>query len=65
MNDTSPDLDQLASRVATSGIIAGLILTAIGMLAASPIAGAAGFIIIMVLVIGRRPIARLIARSRE
>lgn len=56
------DLEQRASRVATAGIIAGLVLTAAGMMLRSPVAGAAGLIILSVLVLARRPIARLLAR---
>ncbi|HWJ76241.1 MAG TPA: hypothetical protein VNX29_24015 [Kaistia sp.] len=55
----------LASRVATVGIVAGLVLTAAGMMLRSPVAGGAGLIILAVLVIFRVPIARLLARSRS
>ncbi|MCX5479689.1 hypothetical protein OSH08_11790 [Kaistia geumhonensis] len=58
----TPDLEQRASRVATAGIIAGLVLTATGMMLRSPVAGAAGLIILSVLVLARRPIARMLAR---
>lgn len=62
MTDPSSGPEWLAGRVATTGIIAGLLLTAIGMLASSPVAGAAGLIVIMILVLARRPIAGLIGR---
>ncbi len=60
-----PDLHLLSSRVATVGIVAGLVLTAGGMILRSPVAGGAGLVILAVLVIFRLPIARLIARSRR
>ena len=62
--DPSPShAELLASRVATVGIVAGLVLTAAGMMLRSPVAGASGLIILAVLVIFRRPIAGLLARS--
>ena len=59
------DLHLMASRVATVGIVAGLVLTAAGMMLRSPVAGAAGLIILAILVIFRVPIARLMMRSRS
>ena len=59
-NEISTKLDQKASRVAMVGIIAGLILTAAGMMMRSPVLGALGLIGLAVLVILRRPIARLL-----
>ncbi len=64
MTDLPPHhTELLSSRVATVGVVAGLLLTAAGMMLHSPVAGAAGLIILPVLVIFRRPIARLLARS--
>lgn len=73
MNDLTPEppsdlpsaaLERLASRVATAGIIAGLALTAAGMLLRSPLAGGAGLAILAALVLFRHPIAKLVARVR-
>ncbi|WEK49542.1 MAG: hypothetical protein P0Y66_17725 [Candidatus Kaistia colombiensis] len=58
MTEQKPSLDDKASRVAMVGIIAGLVLTAAGMLASQPIFGGLGLAIIVVLVLLRRPIAR-------
>jgi len=59
-NEITTKLDQKASRVALVGIIAGLVLTAAGMMIRSPVLGALGLIGLAVLVILRRPIARLL-----
>ncbi|SHG09474.1 hypothetical protein SAMN02745157_3584 [Kaistia soli DSM 19436] len=59
------DLHLMASRVATIGIVAGLVLTAVGMMLRSPVAGGAGLVILAVLVIFRVQIARLLMRSRS
>ena len=59
-NEITTQLDQKASRVALVGIIAGLVLTAAGMMIRSPVLGALGLIGLAVLVILRRPIARLL-----
>lgn len=58
MTDEKRSLDEKASRVAMIGIIAGMALTAAGMFTREPIFGALGLVLIVVLVIGRRPIAR-------
>jgi len=59
-NEITTKLDQKASRVAMVGIIGGLALTAAGMMIRSPLLGALGLIGLAVLVILRRPIARLL-----
>lgn len=61
MIDPKPSLDDKASRVAMTGIVIGLALTAAGMLAREPILGGLGLGVIVVMVILRRPIARLLS----
>jgi hypothetical protein len=61
MTDEKRSVDDKASRVAMIGIIAGLVLTAAGMFAREPIFGALGLAIIVIMVILRRPIARLLS----
>ncbi|MCX5579048.1 hypothetical protein [Kaistia terrae] len=61
MTDEKRSVDEKASRVAMIGIIAGLVLTAAGMLTREPIFGGLGLAIIVVMVILRRPIARLLS----
>jgi len=61
MTEQKSSLDDKASRVAMVGIIAGLVLTAAGMLFSQPIFGGLGLAIIVVLVLLRRPIARLLS----
>lgn len=61
MTEQKPSIDDKASRVAMVGIIAGLVLTAAGMMFRQPIFGGLGLAIIVVLVILRRPIARLLS----
>lgn len=58
---TKAELDRMASRIATIGIIAGLACTSLGMLAHSPVSGAAGLLVVLVAVVLRRPLARLVA----
>lgn len=62
MIDDKPPLDATASRIAMSGIIACLVLTAAGMVTREPIFGALGLATIVVAVIFRRQIAKLISR---
>lgn len=61
MTDPMPTLDEKASRVAMTSIIAGMALTAAGMFTREPILGALGLVILVVGVILRRPIARLLS----
>ncbi|WP_201400013.1 hypothetical protein [Kaistia sp. 32K] len=61
MTDQKTTLDITASRVAMSGIIAGLVFTAAGMITREPIFGALGLIVIVVGVTLRKPIAKLIS----
>ena len=61
MTDEKRSVDDKASRVAMIGIIAGLVLTAAGMFTREPIFGALGLAIIVIMVILRRPIARLLS----
>jgi hypothetical protein len=61
MSDEKPTTDAKASRVAMVGIIAGLVLTAAGMITREPIFGALALIAIFIGVVFRRPIARLFA----
>lgn len=61
MTDQKPSLEDKASRVAMTGIIAGMALTAGGMFTREPILGALGLAIIVIAVILRRPIARLLS----
>ncbi|MBB5754170.1 hypothetical protein [Prosthecomicrobium pneumaticum] len=58
---TKAELDRLASRIATIGIIAGLACTSLGMLARSPVFGGAGLLVVLIAVVLRRPLARLVA----
>lgn len=60
MSDQKPNIDAKASRVAMTGIIACLVLTAAGMIAREPLFGALALIVIVVAVIFRRPIARML-----
>jgi hypothetical protein len=62
MSDEKPSIEAKASRVAMTGIIACLVLTAAGMMTREPIFGALALIVIAVSVIFRRPIARLLSR---
>lgn len=59
-NDLSSALDQKASRVATVGVVAGMALTAAGMMIHSPILGGLGLASLAIIVIFRRPLARLL-----
>jgi hypothetical protein len=61
MSDDKPTIDTKASRVAMTGIIAALVLTAAGMITREPIFGALGLVAIVVGVIFRRPIAKLLS----
>ncbi|WP_018184961.1 hypothetical protein [Kaistia granuli] len=61
MIDEKPTLDTKASRVAMSGIIACLVLTAAGMITREPIFGALGLVVIVVTVIFRKQIAKLLS----
>ena len=60
MSDPKPNIDVKASRVAMTGIVASLALTAAGMIAREPLFGALALIIIVIAVIFRRPIARML-----
>ncbi|MBN9026638.1 MULTISPECIES: hypothetical protein [Kaistia] len=61
MTEQKLPIDDKASRVAMVGIIAGLVLTAAGMMFRQPIFGGLGLFLIVVLVLLRRPIARLLS----
>jgi hypothetical protein len=63
MTDQPSDIEKRESRVAMVGIVGCLVCTSAGMVFSSPVLGAIGLVVIVILVPFRKPIARALARG--
>lgn len=61
--EITPFIEAAASKIATLGVIAALILTAAGMTLRSPLLGGLALVVVLVAIVFRRPLARLFVRQ--